>query len=61
MAIEAYKKTVGLLTTAGRFRQAADRQKDIALLHLQGDADKREACKSYQQAGEWYAQEDANA
>ncbi|KAL5495409.1 SEC17 [Sanghuangporus weigelae] len=60
LAVEALSQTVTYLTKAGRFRQAADREKDIAQIHLQrGDLPR--ACQSYERAGEWYQQEDANA
>jgi len=49
------------LTQAGRFRQAADREKEIAQIYLQDQNDLRRACESFERAGEWYAQEDAAA
>ena len=49
------------LTTGGRFRQAADREKEIAQIYLQESNDLRKACESYERAGDWYAQEDAAA
>lgn len=58
--MDALGHTVTLLTKAGRFRQAADREKDIAQIHLQR-GDLHNACQSYERAGEWYSQEDANA
>lgn len=53
--------TVNQLTQAGRFRQAADREKEIGQIHLQENNDLRKACESYVRAGDWYAQEDATA
>ncbi|KAJ7492663.1 vesicular-fusion protein SEC17 [Mycena latifolia] len=61
LAIEALKHTVLHLTQAGRFRQAADREKEIGQIHLQENNDLRQACESYERAGDWYAQEDATA
>ncbi|EJD04098.1 vesicular-fusion protein SEC17 [Fomitiporia mediterranea MF3/22] len=60
LAIDALGQTVTYLTKSGRFRQAADREKDIAQIHLQR-GDLARACQSYERAGEWYQQEDANA
>lgn len=61
LAIQALTQTITHLTHAGRFRQAADREKDIAQIYLQEQNDLRRACESFQRAGEWYAQEDATA
>ncbi|KAJ6604608.1 vesicular-fusion protein SEC17 [Mycena vulgaris] len=55
VAIQALKQTVLHLTKAGRFRQAADREKRIGQIHLQENNDLRQA------SGDWYAQEDAAA
>jgi alpha-soluble NSF attachment protein len=54
-------QTIVHLTQAGRFRQAADREKEIGQIHLQENNDLRKACESYERAGDWYAQEDATA
>ena len=61
VAIQALSQTITHLTQAGRFRQAADREKEIAQIYLQEQNDLRHACESFQRAGEWYAQEDATA
>jgi alpha-soluble NSF attachment protein len=61
VAVEALSQTVIHLTQAGRFRQAADREKEIAQIYLQEQHDLRRACESFERAGEWYAQEDATA
>ncbi|KAF8272912.1 vesicular-fusion protein SEC17 [Lactarius quietus] len=61
LAIQALSQTIIHLTQAGRFRQAADREKEIAQIYLQEQHDLRHACESFQRAGEWYAQEDATA
>ena len=60
MAIAAFNKTIEFLTQAGRFRQAADRQKDIAKLYIKNGA-LEEASNSYVKAGEWYENEGAKA
>ena len=61
VAIQALTQTIVHLTTGGRFRQAADREKEIAQIYLQESNDLRKACESYERAGDWYAQEDAAA
>ncbi|KAF8078669.1 soluble NSF attachment protein [Lyophyllum atratum] len=61
LAIQALTQTIVHLTQAGRFRQAADREKEIGQIYLQESNDLRKACESYVRAGEWYAQEDATA
>ena len=61
VAITALSNTVTYLTKAGRFRQAADREKEIAQLYIQEKQDPGKGCESYVRAGEWYAQEDATA
>jgi len=61
LAIEALTQTILHLTQSGRFRQAADREKEIGQIYLQESNDLRKACESYERAGDWYAQEDANA
>jgi alpha-soluble NSF attachment protein len=61
VAIEALTQTILHLTQSGRFRQAADREKEIGQIYLQESNDLRKACESYERAGDWYAQEDANA
>ncbi|KAH9982673.1 vesicular-fusion protein SEC17 [Lactifluus volemus] len=61
LAIQALSQTIAHLTQAGRFRQAADREKEIAQIYLQEQNDLRHACESFERAGDWYAQEDAAA
>ena len=61
MAIHALTQTIVHLTQSGRFRQAADREKEIGQIYLQEANDLRRACESYERAGDWYAQEDATA
>ncbi|QRV76613.1 Vesicular-fusion protein Sec17 [Ceratobasidium sp. AG-Ba] len=61
LAANALTATISLLTKAGRFRQAADREKEIAQIYLQDAQDLSKACESFERAGEWYAQEDAMA
>jgi len=61
LAIQALTQTIVHLTQSGRFRQAADREKEVAQIYLQEANDLRKACESYVRAGDWYAQEDANS
>jgi len=61
LAVQALTHTITHLTQAGRFRQAADREKEIGQIYLQESNDVRKACESFERAGEWYSQEDANA
>ncbi|KAA1471538.1 TPR-like protein [Dentipellis sp. KUC8613] len=61
VAVQALTQTITHFTQGGRFRQAADREKEIAQIYLQEQHDLRRACESYERAGDWYAQEDAIA
>lgn len=61
MAIDAFGHAITNLTKAGRFRQAADREKEIAQIYLNELGDLRKSCESYERAAEWYQQEDATA
>ncbi|PSS37679.1 hypothetical protein EW026_g941 [Hermanssonia centrifuga] len=61
LAIQALSQTITHLTKGGRFRQAADREKEIGQIYLQELNDLRKACESYERAAEWYSQEDAQA
>jgi len=61
VAIAALTHTVTFLTQAGRFRQAADREKEIAQIYIQEKQNLAKGCESYERAAEWYAQEDATA
>ena len=61
VAVEALKHTISHLVVSGRFRQAADREKEIAQINWKEKNDIRLACESFERAGEWYSQEDAQA
>ncbi|PCH33695.1 vesicular-fusion protein SEC17 [Wolfiporia cocos MD-104 SS10] len=61
LAIQALAHTITHLTQGGRFRQAADREKEIGQIYLTELNDLRKACESFERAGEWYSQEDAAA
>ncbi|KAG8986209.1 vesicular-fusion protein S17 [Tulasnella sp. JGI-2019a] len=60
-AIQALTATISLLTGLGRFRQAADREKEIGQIYLQESQDLSRAAESFVRAAEWYEQEDAKA
>ena len=60
-AIRALEATITLLTGLRRFRQAADREKEIGQIYLQESHDLSRAAESFVRAGEWYDQEDAKA
>lgn len=49
------------LLESGRFRQAADRMKEIASIHLTEQGDLTLALESYEKSAQWYEQEDAKA
>lgn len=61
LAIQALQQTVVHLTKLGRFRQAADREKEIGQLHLQEFNNLGKAVESFRMAADWYQQEDSNA
>lgn len=61
VAIQALQQTVVHLTKLGRFRQAADREKEIGQLHLQEFNNLGKAVESFRMAADWYQQEDSNA
>jgi Soluble NSF attachment protein, SNAP len=61
VAVQALTQTITHLTKAGRFRQAADREKEIGQIYLHELHDLRKACESFERAAEWYANEDATA
>ncbi|EMD42112.1 vesicular-fusion protein SEC17 [Gelatoporia subvermispora B] len=61
LAIQALTHTITHLTKGGRFRQAADREKEIGQIYLQELNHLRKACESFERAAEWYSQEDAQA
>lgn len=61
VAIGALTQTITYLTKGGRFRQAADREKEIGQIYREVIQDIGRAAESYEKAGEWYLQEDATA
>ncbi|KAF8642381.1 hypothetical protein AX16_009649 [Volvariella volvacea WC 439] len=61
LAIKALSQTIHHLTQTGRWRQAADREKEIAQIYLTDLNDLGRATESFVRAGEWYSQEDATA
>ncbi|KAG8952820.1 vesicular-fusion protein S17 [Tulasnella sp. 424] len=61
LAAAALGQTVDLLQKLGRFRQAADREKEIGQIYLQENHDVGKAVEAYLRAADWYSQEDAKA
>jgi len=61
LAIRALQSTITHLCAGGRFRQAADREKEIGQIYLQESNNLAKACESFIRAGEWYEQEDGKA
>ncbi|WRT70080.1 uncharacterized protein IL334_007074 [Kwoniella shivajii] len=61
LAVTALHNCIKLLVQSGHFRQAADREKEIAGIYAQDGLDIAKARDSFVRAGDWYKQEDANA
>ncbi|KAG8943775.1 vesicular-fusion protein S17 [Tulasnella sp. 424] len=61
LAAAALGQTVDLLQRLDRFRQAADREKEIGQIYLQENHDVGKAAEAYLRAADWYSQEDAKA
>lgn len=61
LAVVALTRAREILIERGRFRQAADREKAIAELYKSEVADPERALEAYEQAANWYLQENANA
>lgn len=61
VAVVALTRCRTILVERGRFRQAADREKNIAELYKNEANDPKKALESYEQAGDWYLQEGASA
>ena len=59
-AVNSLTLAITLLTEQGRFRQAADRQKEVGNILKEG-GDLPAARDAFEKAGEWYSMEDANA
>lgn len=58
-AVNSLTLAITLLTEQGRFRQAADRQKEVGTILK--EADLPAARDAFEKAGEWYQMEDAHA
>ncbi|GAA6003558.1 alpha-soluble NSF attachment protein SEC17 [Rhodotorula paludigena] len=61
LAVAALQKTIQLYKEKGRFRQAADRHKEIAAILAQEGGDIAGALEAYEAAGDIYMNEDATA
>jgi len=60
-AVSALHQCIKILVQEGHFRQAADREKEIAAIFATDNFDPAKARDSFVRAGDWYKQEDANA
>ena len=61
VAVAALQRTIGLYKEKGRFRQAADRQKEIATIFQQEGGNLAAALDAFEGAGDLYSSEDATA
>lgn len=61
LAVAALQKTIELYQQKGKFRQAADREKEIAGILQQEGGDLQGALEAYERAGDLYSSEDAQA
>lgn len=61
VAVAALQRTIQLYKEKGRFRQAADRHKEIAAILQQEGGDMAGALEAYEAAGNIYSNEDATA
>lgn len=61
LAVDALSHTITHFCATGKFRQAADREKDIALIYVKELNNPKAACESYDRAADWYDQEDATS
>lgn len=61
VAVAALQRTIQLYKEKGKFRQAADREKEIAVILAQEGGDLQGALEAYEQAGDLYSSEDAQA
>ncbi|BGO93341.1 hypothetical protein NBRC10512_000076 [Rhodotorula toruloides] len=61
LAVAALQRTIQLYKEKGRFRQAADRHKEIAAILQQEGGDMAGALEAYEAAGNIYSNEDATA
>lgn len=60
-AVMALDRAAGLLVERGRFRQAADRKKNMAELYREDPNRLDQGLLAYEQAASWYMQEGASA
>ncbi|KAM0746765.1 TPR-like protein [Meredithblackwellia eburnea MCA 4105] len=63
LAVAALQRTIALYKEKGRFRQAADREKEIAGIHKEINTDQSQvaALEAFESAGDLYQSEDATA
>ncbi|GAA6016163.1 hypothetical protein JCM11491_003747 [Sporobolomyces phaffii] len=61
LAVASLQKTIQLYKEKGRFRQAADREKEVATILQQEGGDLKGALEAFESAGDLYSSEDASA
>ncbi|KAK4698130.1 alpha-soluble NSF attachment protein, partial [Phenoliferia sp. Uapishka_3] len=61
LAVASLQRTIGLYKEKGRFRQAADREKEIAGIFQQEGGNLPAALEAFEAAGDLYQSEDATA
>lgn len=61
VAVASLQRTIQLYKEKGKFRQAADREKEIATILAQEGGDLNGALEAFEAAGELYSAEDAQA
>ncbi|GAA5902790.1 alpha-soluble NSF attachment protein SEC17 [Sporobolomyces salmoneus] len=61
LAVASLQKTIQLYKEKGRFRQAADREKEVATILQSEGGDLKAALDAYESAGDLYSSEDASA
>ncbi|ORY73826.1 soluble NSF attachment protein [Leucosporidium creatinivorum] len=61
LAVASLQRTIQLYKEKGKFRQAADREKEIAQILAQEGGDLNGALEAFEAAGELYSAEDAQA
>lgn len=61
VAVASLQKTIQLYKEKGRFRQAADREKEVATILMSEGGDLNGSLEAFESAGDLYSSEDASA
>ncbi|GAA5842974.1 hypothetical protein JCM5353_001030 [Sporobolomyces roseus] len=61
LAVASLQKTIQLYKEKGRFRQAADREKEVATILMSEGGDLNGSLEAFESAGDLYSSEDASA